>query len=59
MKWDRISKFKYLSGIIEDNKIVSMGFVSNIDFKYANIVIETKKGYRNKRIWEEYCRKDF
>lgn len=51
LKWNVISKFQYLNGIIEDNKIVSMGYVSNIDYNHANIVIETKKGYRNKRIW--------
>lgn len=51
LKWSKISKFQYLNGVIEDNKIVSMGYVSNIDYNYANIVIETKKEYRNKRIW--------
>lgn len=51
LKWNMISKFQYLNGVIEDNKIVSMGYVSNIDYNHANIIIETKKEYRNKRIW--------
>ncbi|MBO4293389.1 MAG: GNAT family N-acetyltransferase [Clostridia bacterium] len=47
-KWETIRKYKYLNGIIEDNKFVSVGFVSNIDENGANIVIQTKEKYRNK-----------
>ena len=47
-KWEKIKKYKYLNGIIKDNKIVSLGFVSDIVHNAANIVIETKEKYQNK-----------
>ena len=47
-KWEKIIKYQYLNGIIEDNKFVSVGFVSNIDENGANIVIQTKDKYRNR-----------
>lgn len=47
-KWDNLLKNRYINGIIKDNKIVSLGFVSNIDCGGANIVIQTIEGYRNK-----------
>lgn len=50
----------YINGIIKDNKIVSLGFVSNIDCGGANIVIQTVEGYRNngygKKIVEKISR---
>lgn len=47
-KWKKIKRYKYLNGIVEDNKLVSVGYVSNIDYGGANIVIHTKEKYRNK-----------
>lgn len=48
LKWEKMVKYKYIYGVIEDNKFVSIGFVSNIDENGANIVIETKEKYRKK-----------
>lgn len=48
LKWEKLLKNTYINGIIKDNKIVSLGFVSNIDCGGANIVIQTVEGYRNK-----------
>ncbi|MBQ2937836.1 MAG: GNAT family N-acetyltransferase [Clostridia bacterium] len=47
MKWKKVKNYKYLNGIIEDNQFVSVGFVSNIDYNGANIVIQTKEKYKN------------
>lgn len=47
-KWEKIKKYKYINGIVKENKIVSLGFVSNINYNGANIVIQTKEKYRNK-----------
>ncbi len=47
-KWNKVKKLKYLNGIIEDDQIVSLGFVSNIDYSGANIVIQTKEKYKNR-----------
>ena len=47
-KWKKIKKYKYLNGIIKDNKIVSLGFVSDIVHNGGNIVIETKGEYQNR-----------
>ena len=47
-KWNKIKKLQYPKGIVEDKKIVSFGFVSNIDYSGANIVIQTKEKYQNK-----------
>ncbi len=47
-KWSKVKNLKYLNGIIEDDQIVSLGFVSNIDYNGANIVIQTKEKYRNR-----------
>lgn len=45
-RWDYYKdKVSYV--YVEDNKIVSMAFVSNIDYCGCNIVVETKKEYRN------------
>lgn len=46
-KWERMKSYSYRHGIIKDNQFASMGFVSNISYKGANIVIETKEKYRN------------
>ena len=46
-KWENLKKYKYLNGIIKNNQIVSVGFVSNIDYNYANIVIQTREKYKN------------
>lgn len=48
LKWEKMVKYKYIYGIIDDEKFVSIGFVSNIDENGANIVIETKEKYRRK-----------
>lgn len=48
LKWEKLLKNIYINGIIKDNKIVSLGFVSNINCGGANIVIQTIEGYRNK-----------
>ena len=45
-KWNIVNKYMYVSGVVKDNKIVSSGFVSNIDYNGANIVIQTKEKYR-------------
>ena len=45
-KWNIVNKYMYVSGIVKDEKIVSSGFVSNIDYNGANIVIQTKEKYR-------------
>lgn len=42
-KWKQIKRYKYLNGIVEDGKIVSLGFIPNIDYNGANIVIQTKE----------------
>ena len=47
-KWKKISDFKYIYGIVRDNKIASLGFVSNIDYNAGNIVIQTKDYYQNR-----------
>ncbi|MDO5557829.1 MAG: GNAT family N-acetyltransferase [Clostridia bacterium] len=47
-KWEKFKDYQYLNGIIKDNKFVSVGFVSNIDYNGANIVIQTKKEYQNR-----------
>ena len=47
-KWKKIKKMKYIYGILENEEIASMGFVSNIDYNFANIVIQTKEKYQNK-----------
>ena len=47
-KWSKLKNLKYLNGIIEDNQIASLGFVSNIDYGGANIVIQTKEKYKNR-----------
>ncbi len=47
LKWEKLQKNKYINGIIKDNKIVSLGFVSNINCGGANIVIQTVEEYRN------------
>ena len=47
-KWEKFKRYKYLNGIVEDNQLVSVGYVSNIDYGGANIVIHTKEKYRNK-----------
>lgn len=45
-KWQKMQKYKYIKGIIKDNKFVSVGFVSNIIENAANIVIQTKDKYK-------------
>lgn len=47
-KWKQIKRYKYLNGIVRDGKIVSLGFISNVDYNGANIVIQTKEKYQNK-----------
>lgn len=47
-KWKQIKRYKYLNGIVKDGKIVSLGFISNVDYNGANIVIQTKEKYQNK-----------
>lgn len=47
-KWEKLNKNKYINCIVKDGKIVSLGFVSNIDYGGANIVIHTLEAYRNK-----------
>lgn len=46
-KWSKIKDYNCVNMIIEDDKIVSLGFVSNINYNGANIVIQTKEKYRN------------
>lgn len=47
-KWKEISKNNFLKGIIKDNKIVSMGYISNINYGMGNIVIQTIEEYQNR-----------
>lgn len=47
-KWNKIKFYKYINGIIKDAKIVSLGFVSDINYNGANIVIQTKEKYGRK-----------
>lgn len=47
-KWKQIKRYKYLNGIVKDGKIVSLGFISNVDYNVGNIVIQTKEKYQNK-----------
>lgn len=47
-KWKEISKNNFLNGIIKDNKIVSMGYISNINYGMGNIVIQTIEEYQNR-----------
>ena len=47
-KWKEISKNNFLKGIIKDNKIVSMGYISNINYGMGNIVIQTIEDYQNR-----------
>ena len=47
-KWQELSRNFFLNGIIEDNKIVSMGYISNINYGMGNIIIQTVDKYQNK-----------
>lgn len=47
-KWKEISKNNFLNGIIKDNKIVSMGYISDINYGMGNIVIQTIEEYQNR-----------
>ena len=47
-KWNKIKNMMYLNGVIENGRIVSLGFVSNIDYEAANIVVQTNEKYQNK-----------
>ena len=47
-KWKEISKNNFLKGIIKDNKIVSMGYISDINYGMGNIVIQTIEEYQNR-----------
>lgn len=46
-KWDELINNKYINGILKDESIASMGYISNIENHGANIIIQTKDNYKN------------
>ena len=48
VKWEKLLKNTYINGIVRDDKIVSLGYVSNKNIYGANIVIQTLDDYRGK-----------
>lgn len=46
-RWNELINNKYINGVLKDESIASMGYISNIENYGANIIIQTKDTYKN------------